>query len=69
MLEEAAPLFRAGAQRGIDQPLPDDGIALPERRGDLQDIAQADPTAVDQVVRLAIAEDPPRDRYFAEIER
>ena len=68
VLEEAAALLRPRAERGVDQPLPDDGVALPERRGERQHVAQAHAGAVEQVVRLAVAEDAASDGHLAELE-
>ena len=69
VLEEPAPLFRAQAECGIDQPLPDHHMAVPETRGELRHILQADPPAIDEVVILARPEGAPRNRHLGELGR
>src|SRR4051794_2846083 len=66
MFEESATLVCPQAQGGIDETLPYHDVTLTQARGELGDVFEADFATVDQVLVLAGAEGPPRDRNFGE---
>ncbi len=69
MLEEAAPLLRPLAEGGIDQPLTDHCVALPEGGGQQRHVFEPDPSTVDEIVVLTGAEGAPGDGDLGELDR
>ncbi len=69
MLEEPTSFLRALTERGIDQTLTDDGVALTEGRGQEGDILEADPATIDEVLIVATPVGAARDRDLSELAR
>src|SRR5215212_6851157 len=69
MLEEPTTLLGAKAQRGIDQTLPHNHVALPEPGSKQRNVLQAHSTTVDEVLVLTRSESAAGDRDFGEIDR
>ena len=66
VLEQAASLLGPLAERGVDHPLPDHGVALAERGGELGDILEANPAPIQEVLVLAAPVGAAGDGHFGE---
>ena len=72
LLDEASPVLGPGLQHRVQLPLPDDDVHLPADPGvgeQLLDVQQPSTLAVDLVLACALAEHPPGDRHFGELDR
>src|ERR687897_2048863 len=69
MLEEPTALFGAQAQRGIDQTLSNDHVALAKPSSEQGNVLQAHPASVDEVLILTGSERATGDRDFGKFDR
>ena len=72
LLDQRAPLVGLGGEDLLDPALPDDRVLLagePDVREQLDDVRPAHAGAVDEVLALAAAVQPPHDRELGHVER
>src|SRR5690606_20804146 len=69
VLEQPPAIFRPLAEDSIHQSLADDCVSLSQWSGEMLDVPEAHPAAVDQILAFAGAVGSPGDNDFAEFER
>ena len=71
LLDEVAPVLRLRCENGVDLALRDDRVHRPAEADvgkELDEIRAADGGPVDEVLTLAAADEPPRDRDLVEVD-